>query len=127
MTHAGLVAGFVAAAVMSGGVTFRANEPLTLELKRRFYLAPANVAIKVIVEPNVQNRLLHIEADGPAMFSSTDLELAGEDAARTHDVVFKNLPAGPYVVTAVLLSQEKQRAMVAMSLDVKESGQAPSR
>lgn len=127
MTRASLISGFVAAAVMSGSVTFGADEPLTLKVKRRFYMAPANLAITVIVEPDAQNRVLRIEADGPAMFASTDVQLAGEDAARTHDIVFKNLPAGPYIVTAVLLSEERQRALVATSVDVQESGQASPR
>jgi hypothetical protein len=82
----------------------RAEESVRIQIPGRYYSEPASVNIMVAVQPNQQNRLLRVEADGDNFFRSSDIELNGEEGGKYHTMWFKNLPAGQYTVRATVLS-----------------------
>ena len=100
------------------GVASRAEEPVKIQVTGRYFAEPATVHITVAVEPNQQNRVLRVEADGDNFFRSADVTLAGENEPRYHTLWFKNLPAGDYVVRATLLSRKTEIAMAETPLIV---------
>jgi hypothetical protein len=56
----------------------------------------------VRVDPHDENRLLRVSLDGPLYFASTDVQLDGASSARVHDMWWRALPPGDYMVTAMV-------------------------
>jgi hypothetical protein len=82
-----------------------ANQVVEIKLRGYYYAAPANVRITVAVGEDPTYRTLRIEADGEAMFRSSELDLTAEQG-RVHTVEFKNLAAGDYRLRAAVLSAD---------------------
>src|SRR5512138_3219002 len=72
------------------GAAGSAGEVVEIRLRGHYYTAPATVQLIIAVEPNADNRLLRVEADGDEMYCSTDLPLEGAREKRLHMVEFKN-------------------------------------
>lgn len=81
-----------------------ARDVIEIHLRGRYYAEPATVQITVAVEPDDENRLLIIEADGERFYRASELELDGEHDKRLHSVTYRNLPAGHYVLRAEVRS-----------------------
>ena len=109
---------FAAAAMAPGNAATRAQESLKIQISGHYFAEPATVDVLVAVEPNKENRMLRIEADGDSFFRSSELELSGDTGQRYHNFMFKNIPAGEYVVRAVLLSSKRELAMAQTNLSV---------
>jgi hypothetical protein len=56
----------------------------------------------VTVPRDRENRLLRVILESESYFSSSDIQLDGADAARTHPLYWKGLPPGRYRVTVEL-------------------------
>jgi hypothetical protein len=56
----------------------------------------------VRVDPKEENRTLRMTLDGPLYYASTDVQLDGAAAARIHDMWWRFLPPGDYVITATV-------------------------
>jgi len=82
----------------------------------------------IAIEPDAQNRTLRVEADGDNMYTSTEMQLAGDREQRLHTIQFKDLAAGEYTLRAQVLStsdvrsQTEQHIMVTGGPDGQDSG-----
>lgn len=113
----------VAAAVVSTGVApGRAGEIVEIHLRGRYYMEPATVQIMIAVEPDSENRVLRVAADGDEMYRASDLPLNGAKEKRLHFVQFKNLPAGHYTLRAEVFSNEAVRGVATQELLVTGGG-----
>ena len=113
----------VAAALFtSTTVPGNAREVVEIHLRGHYYAEPATVQITVAVEPDDENRVLRIEADGERYFRASELTLTGALDKRLHAVEFKNLPAGSYTLRAEVRSHEAVRGQASQELVVTSSG-----
>lgn len=99
-----------------------ANEVVEIQLRGHYFAEPATVRITVAVEPDDANRMLLIEADGDRFYRASELELSGADDPRLHSLVFKNLPAGNYMLRAGVYSADALRGQATQELTVTSSG-----
>jgi hypothetical protein len=83
---------------------------------------PATVHVTVAVEPDAENRTLHIEADGDQLFRASDITLSGASEKRLHTIEFRSLPAGRYIVRADVMSNDGLRGTASQDLVVNGSG-----
>ena len=93
--------------------------PLSLQLSPKAALAGTYVQARIRVHPDVQNRLLRISVESPNYFSSSDVMLNGADAAITHMVPLRALPAGSYAVVAVVYGVKGERARSLQTLELR--------
>jgi hypothetical protein len=101
-----------AVAVAAGG------DSLKVQVSGHYYAEPATVDVLVAVEPSKDNRILRVEADGGDFFRASDFALAGEAERKYHTVMFRNIPAGEYVIRAVLLNGQRELATAQTALSV---------
>lgn len=83
--------------------------------------APATVSITVTVEPNERNRVLVIEDDSALYYRSSQIQLDGQHAARTHVLTFRGLPPGEHQVTASVHGADGVHAVVRSTVTVMGS------
>lgn len=88
--------------LIATGSTTRATEKLALKVTPNVSNAPSTVVVRAIVEPNKDNRWLHVEADSGEFLRSSDVQLDGDKAPSVTEFRLKNLPSGEYQVVAVL-------------------------
>ena len=81
-------------------------------------LAPATLRWAVFVDVHEDNRLLRVSLDGDDFFQSSDVQLDGTQSPRTHFVSWRDIPAGEYVVTAVLYGSTGPRATLVRNFTV---------
>ena len=93
-----------------------------LRLHGRYFAEPATVHVTIAIEPDVQNRTLLIEADSDAMFRASEITLDGANERRIHNIEFKNLPAGNYILRAEVRSSTESRGKATQELVVTGSG-----
>jgi hypothetical protein len=87
------------------------GEPLGLAVTPAQSFAPATVSIRARIEPSVENRMLTIVADGTDFYRRSDIQLDGDQAPKTVELRFSDLPGGDYDVYAVLTDASgRQRA-----------------
>jgi hypothetical protein len=89
------------------------GEPLTLAVTPTVAFAPATVRIRARIEPSADNRLLTIVADGVEFYRSSDVPLEGDQAPKTVELFFKDVPGGEYEVVAVLTDATGHRRAIA--------------
>jgi hypothetical protein len=105
--HTRFIASILTAfAVAATAVAVHAHETVQIRLRGYYYSEPANVQITIAVEPEANNRTLRVEADGDAMFRSSEVPLNSDDRQRLYTLEFKNLPAGTYTLRAEVLSDK---------------------
>ena len=98
------------------GAVGSAKNDLEIKLAGHYFAEPATVQMIIAVEPDAQNRILRVEADGDNMFASTEIQLAGGREQRLHPVQFKNLPAGEYTLRAQVLSHDSVRSQATQEI-----------
>lgn len=103
-----VLAGVLIAAGQSTAVT---EDVVEIQLRGHYFNEPATLNITVTVEPHQLNRFLRIEADSVNLFRSSVITLDGETEKRLHSIVFKNLPAGAYVLRAQVMSNSSVRGV----------------
>jgi hypothetical protein len=97
----------IVATLPAGGM-----EPLRLSITPAFSFAPGTVRVRARIEPSGENRRLAIVADGPNFYRSSDIQLDGEQAPKTVELRYSNLPGGDYEIYAVLSdSTGRERAV----------------
>jgi hypothetical protein len=112
MTRRIAVAALFAAAIAAVGADVpRATAVVEIMSRGRIYPAPATVYILVAVEPNADNRLLRVEADGDDLYRASEIVLNGSESQRLHTVTFRSLPAGTYTLRAAVMSPTKVRGV----------------
>ena len=100
------------------GAAGSAKDDVEIRLSGRYFAEPATVQMIIAVEPDAQNRMLRVEADGDNMFASTEIQLAGDREQRLHTVQFKNLSAGEYTLRAQVLSRNALRSQATQEIMV---------
>lgn len=101
-----------------------AENALLLRVTPSVTSAPATASITVTVERNEQNRVLVIEDDSDLYYRSSQVQLDGDKAARTHLLVFRGLPPGEHRVSAVVHGTNGLRARVSRTVMVVGLGVA---
>ena len=99
-----------------------AADVVEIQLRGHYFSEPATVQITVAVEPDAANRMLRIEADSDRFYRASELELSGTDDPRLHSLVFKNLPAGNYLLRAEVYSTDALRGQATQELTVTGPG-----
>jgi hypothetical protein len=97
--------------VVTPGGPLRGADVLNLRISPRVAHAPATIRITVEIEPESSNRYAVVEADGERFSRSSMIPLEGSDSPRTHDVHYRGLPAGQYVIGVTLFSPTGVRAV----------------
>jgi uncharacterized protein (DUF58 family) len=80
------------AAPMSG------TESLKINVSPSQATAPANLRIRVMVEPNAANRSVTVAAESDDFFRSSEVALEGDQGPRTIYFEFRGVPGGQYEV-----------------------------
>ena len=89
------------------------GEPLRLAVTPAQSFAPATVRIRARIEPSAENRTLTVVADAADFYRRSDIQLDGDQAPKTVELRFSDLPGGDYEVSAVLADAfGRQRATV---------------
>jgi hypothetical protein len=65
-----------------------------------FVPAPASVRLRVVVEPDDDNRILRVSADDGVHFRSSDVQIDGSAGPRTSFIEWRDLAAGDYELLA---------------------------
>lgn len=97
--------------------TAKDDPPLTMTLSTHVATEPAQVFVRVRVEPDARSRELSIEWwSQEGVGGSTSKTLSGDQEKPRHEYIIKRMEAGEYVVTARLTrddgSQVKQETKV---------------
>jgi hypothetical protein len=96
-----------------------ANEAIRLRVTPEMTVEPAWITVQASIEPDANNRALHLEIDSETFFRSSRVELEGENAPRTNVFQYRGLPAGEYEVRGALIGRDgRQRAIVRRSVMV---------
>ena len=99
-----------------------ARDVVEIRLHGHFFSEPATVRFLVAVEPDAENRVLRIEADGTDMFRASEVVLNGVKEKRLHTFTFKNLSAGHYTLRAHVMSSTEVRGMATNEMTVTGVG-----
>jgi len=70
--------------------------------------APATLTIRLVVEPDRENRALTVVADSPVFYRSSTFDLDGDNAARTSRIQYRDLPPGEYEIRGILVGSRGQ-------------------
>lgn len=106
----------------AGAIPGHAANVVDIVLHGHYFSEPATVRLMVTVEPNADNRSLWIEADSADLFRASEVALNGADEKRLHTFVFKNLPAGYYMLRAEVRSSTAVRGMATREVVVTGAG-----
>jgi hypothetical protein len=101
-------------------VPLGAQKQLEMRLPAHVFGSSAEVRLILFVEPHPDNRSVVVEADGENMFTSSQISLEGGSEKRLHQVRFRSLLPGEYVVRATLRSGVGVRATIASRLVVAD-------
>jgi hypothetical protein len=114
-----LILGMTIAATAAAG----ANQPLAIKVSPAVAFAPANLIIRISVDPDADNRSLQVVAESDDFLRSSTVMLEGERAAKTTQFEFRSLPPGEYAISVVVTGADgRQRAISRTQAKVVESG-----
>src|SRR5262249_24684182 len=89
------------------------SERLRLVVTPTQSFAPATMRIRARIEPSAENRRLAIVADGDEFYRSSEIQLDGDQAPKTVQLMFSNLPGGDYEIYAVLIDASGHQRAIA--------------
>jgi hypothetical protein len=95
-----------------------ATDGVAIQVTPAVAFAPATVRVKATVDRNDANRAIEVVAESASFYRSSEIQLDGDEAPRTSLFQFKDLPAGDYEVTALLIDAEGQQHAVSKQLRV---------
>jgi hypothetical protein len=96
-----------------------AGERLTMKVSPAVAFAPVTLFVRTFVASDASNRSIEIIAESPDFYRSSEAQLDGARAPRTHMVEFRSLPSGLYSVSAVLRgANNEERALVTQQVNV---------
>lgn len=118
MRAALLLCGILFTAVPIGG-----TESLKISVSPAQSFAPANLHIRVSVEPNAMNRSVVVVAESEDYFRSSEVALEGDQGPRTVILEFRSVPGGHYEIRgAVSDAQGREVATARQNVFVLASG-----
>ena len=74
------------------------NDSLKISVSPAQSMAPANLFIRVSIEPNAINRTVFVEAEADDYYRSSEVALGGQDGPRTVVLQFRSVPGGHYQI-----------------------------
>jgi hypothetical protein len=94
-------------ASLLGGIFFLttlagADSRLALNVSPQQSFAPANLNVRLTIEPHEANRVVEVIAESEDFYRSSQVALEGDRGPRTVIVQFRSLPGGEYVVRGVV-------------------------
>ena len=93
MRRALLLAGILMAVAQLGG-----TETLKMKVSPMQSFAPANLYVRLSIEPNANNRVVSVVAESEDYFRSSEVALEGNQGPRTVLVQFRSVPGGEYEI-----------------------------
>jgi hypothetical protein len=108
-------------AVATGG-----DVALRMEVAPLVAREPALLTVRVVVPRAQLNRKLHVVAESPEFYTSSEVELPGPNAPALSVFEFRNLPAGLYEITGIVVDTRGERSTVSRLAKV-EPGLGSSR
>ena len=109
--------------LLSTALPIGASGHLTLAVSPEQSFAPANLIVRVRIEPDADNRSLEIIADSEEFYRSSLIQLDGERAPRIIVLRFRGVPGGRYIVSGVLTDGAgRERASARRQVIVIPSG-----
>jgi hypothetical protein len=100
-----------------------AGERISVKVSPAVAFAPANLAVRTMIEADHDNRAVEIIAESADFYRSSQIQLEGENAPRTTTFEFRSLPPGTYEVRALLIGAGgEQRAFARQQINVIASG-----
>jgi hypothetical protein len=83
-----------------------ATESVSLDVSPAVSFAPAEVRIRIRVEPDATNRVMKVVADSDSFYRSSTIQLDGDQAPLTTQLKFRGLPRGEYDITATVIGSD---------------------
>ncbi len=115
-------AGLIAFLMLTATLPTGAGDKLALKVSPSVAFAPANLAVRAMVEADAQNRAIEIVAESDDFYRSSEVQLDGDRAPRTNTFEFRSLPPGMYEVRATLLgARGEHRAAMRQQVNVMSS------
>src|SRR5258708_1894858 len=115
-------AGLIAFLMLTATLPTGAGDKLALKVSPSVAFAPANLAVRAMVEADAQNRAIEIVAESDDFYRSSEVQLDGDRAPRTNTFEFGSLPPGMYEVRATLLgARGEHRAAMRQQVNVMSS------
>jgi hypothetical protein len=97
---------------VANGVERRAQPVAALDIRPRLAFAGSDVRILVRVPPDPDNRRLRVTIDSGSFARTSEIDLEGVRAPGAHWFNLPALPAGDYLVEAVVYSSTGPRSRV---------------
>jgi hypothetical protein len=91
------------------------NDAVSVIVSPQVANEPARIKVRVLVEPDSDNRALELVTESANFFRRSHVQLDGDRAARTNIFVYDGLPAGDYDVRAVLVDQKGNPGAIAVA------------
>jgi hypothetical protein len=122
MMNLGALTLMMAASLLASGIQTEAVPKLSLRVSPAIGRAPGYVTVTATVQPDAGNRRLEIVADSGSFYSSSEIQLEGEQAPLITQLALKNLPDGQYSIVVVLQDLGGRRTVARSSVTVLPRG-----
>lgn len=80
------------------GAPTNGSEAMRMSVSPAQSMAPANLHIRVSIEPNAENRSVLVSAESDDFYRSSEVALEGDQGPRTVLVDFRSMPGGHYEI-----------------------------
>jgi hypothetical protein len=109
--------------MLTGAVSMRAGERITIKVSPAVAFAPANLVVRATIPADADNRAVQIVAESDAFYRSSEQQLEGERAPRTTTFELRSLPSGTYLVSAnLMVADRRSRGIIRQKVNVVPSG-----
>ena len=99
------------------------SDSLKISVSPAQSFAPANLFVRLSIEPNATNRSVEVAAESEDFYRSSQVALEGDQGPRTVQLEFRNLPGGHYEVSGTVADDRgRQVAVVHQNVYVLPSG-----
>ena len=113
-----LLCGFFLSVTPLGG-----GQSLKMSVSPEQSFAPANLFVRLGIEPDAANRIVEVVAESEEFYRSSQVALEGENGPKTVMLQFRNVPGGSYEVRGVVTDDRGREVAVAhQSVNVLPSG-----
>jgi hypothetical protein len=103
-----------AAGLLAATVNYvAAADAVTVSVSPSVAQEPAQITVRVTVEPNPDNRALEVTTESTDFFRKSHRQLDGDRASRTSLFEYRGLPAGDYDVRVVVIDEEGSEQAIA--------------
>lgn len=114
---------WVAGMLLLAAPPLGAGEKLAMRVSPTLSSEPANLVIQVLIERDSANRLSEVAAESDDYYRASQVPLDGDRAPWVTRFEYRDLPAGAYQVTAILVGGgNKVRGLVKQQVTVVSSG-----